>query len=421
MYCNAIYAQSGGVTAVINSSAHGVINACHRYKEQIKNLYIAKNGILGVLQEQLLDSGCFEEDMIAKLRYTPGGAFGSCRYKLKSLKENRLQYERLIEVFREHQVGYFFYNGGNDSADTCLKVSQIADELSYPIKAIHVPKTIDNDLVITDNCPGFGSVAKYVATSICEVGLDLKSMCLTSTKVFILEVMGRNTGWIAASSGLASDKLDKAPHVILFPEVIFDEDKFIDKVANVVGNYGYCVVVTAEGLKNKNGNLLSVSSDNSIDNFGHQQLGGVAPILANLIKNKLGLKYHWAVADYLQRSARHIASKTDVEQAYKLGYRAVEIALSGKNAVMPYIKRLSQYPYTWGIEDASLTEIANKEKTMPLDFISEDGFYITQKCKDYLLPLIDGEDYPPFFKGLPDYADFSMYSCISPKLQAFIN
>jgi len=399
---NAIYAQSGGVTSVINASAAGVINACRDYGHQIGTLYAGENGILGVLTEDLIDTTHEPQVLIDGLRYTPSGAFGSCRYKLKSLEQNRREYERLIEVFSAYNIGYFFYNGGNDSADTCLKVSQLANQLGYPIHAIHIPKTIDNDLVITDNCPGFGSVAKYVATSIREAGYDLESMYKTSTKVFILEVMGRNAGWIAAACGLASNNAGEPPHIILFPEVPFDEDQFIAAVKSAIDDYGYCVIAVSEGVKDKNGVELS-SSQATVDDFGHQQLGGVAPILAGIIKKRLGVKYHWAVADYLQRSARHIAAATDVEQAYVCGYRGVEFALQGQNAVMASIKRVSQEPYLWDIEAVDLNQVANHEKFMPKDFITPDGFHITPKCRDYLLPLINGEDFPPFKNGLPDY------------------
>lgn len=414
---NAIYAQSGGVTSVINSSACGVITACRENSSKIGTLYAAANGILGVLHEQLIDTSYESTEDINKLRHTPGGAFGSCRYKLKSLEQNRLEYERLIEVFRAYDIGYFFYNGGNDSADTCLKVSQIADELGYPIKAVHIPKTIDNDLVVTDNCPGFGSVAKYIATSICEAGLDLESMYLTSTKVFILEVMGRNAGWIAASAGLASNNEAQAPHIILFPEIAFNEDLFIAKVDAVVKEHGYCVIAVSEGIKDKDGVLLS-DSQQVTDDFGHKQLGGVAPVIANIIKKHLNLKYHWAVADYLQRAARHISSATDVQQAYQLGYTGVKLALDGCNAIMPYIKRVSQAPYSWEIRYAPLTEIANKEKYMPRYFITEDGFHITDECRDYLLPLIMGEDFPPFIDGMPDYVRLKKHM-VTPKLSPF--
>lgn len=398
---NAFYAQSGGVTAVINATACGVIETARQHPNQIGKVYAGRNGIIGALLEELIDTSQESAEDIARLRHTPSGAFGSCRYKLKSLEAHREQYERLIEVFKAHDIGYFFYNGGGDSADTCLKVSQISEALGYPIQAIHIPKTVDNDLPITDCCPGFGSVAKYVATSIREAGFDVASMSRTSTKVFILEVMGRHAGWITAACGLASEAEGEGPHILLFPEVEFDEEKFLAKVKETVEKYDHCVIGVSEGIKNKEGNFLSETGLK--DAFGHAQLGGVAPTIAQLVKDKLGYKYHWAVADYLQRAARHIASKTDVEQAYALGKAAVDMALAGKNAIMPAIRRLSDAPYQWDIAEAQLVQVANVEKFMPRDFITEDGFHITEACRRYLSPLISGEDYPPFKNGLPDY------------------
>ncbi len=397
---NAIYAQSGGVTAVINASACGVITTC-RDSEKIEVLYAAQNGILGILNENLIDTSFETKEDIALLRYTPGGAFGSCRYKLKNLEQNRKEYERLIEVFSAYNIGYFFYNGGNDSADTCLKVSLIAQELNYPINAIHIPKTIDNDLVVTDNCPGYGSVAKYVATSILEAGFDLNSMFATSTKVFILEVMGRNAGWIVASCGLASKEIGQPPHIILFPEIQFDLKRFLKKVLDTVSKYGYCVIAVSEGIKIQESDII----DNlrGVDAFGHRQLGGISATLANIISNELKLKCHFAIADYLQRSARHLASRTDIDQAYYLGAVAVKLALNKHNAIMPYIKRISQEPYLWEIDYVHLNEVANKEKFLPRDFIDEEGFHITKKCREYIEPLIRGEDYPLYVNGLPHY------------------
>jgi len=398
---NAFYAQSGGVTSVINASACGVIETARKHKGKIGKVFAGRNGIIGALTEDLIDTSKESAKAIAALRHTPAGAFGSCRYKLKSIEEHRAQYERLIEVFRAHNIGYFFYNGGGDSADTCLKVSQLSEKLGYPITAVHVPKTVDNDLPITDNCPGFGSVAKYIAVSTREATLDVASMAKTSTKVFVLEVMGRHAGWIAAAGALASDKDLELPIVVLFPEIAFDQAKFLAKVDATVKKFGYCTVVVSEGVKGRDGKFLS---DQGLrDAFGHAQLGGVAPVIAGLVKNELNLKYHWAVADYLQRAARHVASKTDVLQAYATGKAAVEVALKGRNSVMPAIKRVSNRPYKWKIEIAELKDVANKEKFMPRDFISDDGFGITAKCRQYLTPLIQGEDYPPYKNGLPQY------------------
>lgn len=398
---NAIYAQSGGVTAVINATACGVIETARRHRSQIGKLYAGRDGIIGVLTEDLIDTSRETPAAIRALRHTPAGAFGSCRYKLKGLEENRAQYERLIAVFKAHNVGYFFYNGGNDSADTAWKVSQISETLGYPVNCIGIPKTVDNDLVGTDNCPGFGSVAKYVAVSIREAGFDVASMARTSTKVFVLEVMGRHAGWITAACGLAAEREGDAPHILLFPEITFDPAKFLARVDQVVKQYGYCAIGVSEGLRDADGKFLSESGLK--DAFGHSQLGGVAPLIANLVKNELGYKYHWAVADYLQRSARHIASKTDVEQAYAVGKAAVEFAVKGHNAVMPVIVRKSNRPYKWAIGMAELKDIANHEKKMPRDFITGDGFHITAKCRQYLVPLIQGEDPPPYKNGLPVY------------------
>lgn len=398
---NAFYAQSGGVTAVINASACGVIETARKHKDRIGKLYAGRNGILGALEEDLIDTSKESAAAIAALRHTPSGAFGSARYKLKSLEQNRAEYERLIEVFKAHDIGYFFYNGGGDSADTCLKVSQLSSAMGYPLQAIHVPKTVDNDLPITDCCPGFGSVAKYVATSIREAGFDVESMAKTSTKVFVLEVMGRHAGWITAACGLASEAEGEAPHILLFPEIPFDQDRFIAKVEATVKRAGYCVIGVSEGLQTADGKFLSDAGLR--DAFGHAQLGGVAPVIANLVREKLKLKYHWAVADYLQRAARHIASKTDVAQAYAVGKAAVELALKGHNAVMPAIVRKSSKPYKWSVGIADLAKVANVEKKMPRDFITADGFHITAKCRTYLGPLIQGEDFPPFRNGLPRY------------------
>jgi 6-phosphofructokinase 1 len=396
---NAFYAQSGGVTAVINASACGVIETARKHKDKIGKVYAGRNGIIGALTEELIDTTKESAKAISSLRYTPSGAFGSCRYKLKSLEANKREYERLIEVFKAHNIGYFFYNGGGDSADTCYKISQLSEKLGYPVQAIHVPKTVDNDLPITDCCPGFGSVAKYIAVSTLEASYDVCSMAKTSTKVFVLEVMGRHAGWIAAAGGLVEDH--GIPVVILFPEIEFDQKKFLAKVDEKVKKYGYCSVVVSEGCHYPDGKFLA--EQGTRDAFGHAQLGGAAPVVANMVKDALGYKFHWAVADYLQRAARHIASKTDVDQAYALGKAAVELAIKGQNAVMPTVERISDKPYKWKVGVAPLSKVANVEKFMPRDFITADGFGITAKCRTYLLPLIKGEDYPPFKDGLPQY------------------
>lgn len=398
---NVFYAQSGGVTAVINASACGVIETA-RASGRFGKVFAGRNGIIGALREELIDTSLESDETIAALRHTPAGAFGSCRYKLNSLDQNRAEYERLLEVFRAHEIGYFFYNGGGDSQDTANKVATLSLEAGYPLLCIGIPKTVDNDLPVTDNCPGFGSVAKYVAVSIREAGLDVASMCESSTKVFVLEVMGRHAGWIAGAAGLAAEREGDAPHVIVFPEIAFDKDAFLAKVDACVKRFGYCAVVVSEGAHYEDGRFLAEAGTR--DAFGHAQLGGVAPFLANLVKEALGYKYHWAVSDYLQRAARHIASKTDVEQAYAMGKAAVEFALGGKNAVMPTIVRESSNPYRWKVGEAPLAKVANVEKKMPRDFISEDGFGITDAAREYFAPLIEGEDYPPYAKGLPLFA-----------------
>jgi 6-phosphofructokinase 1 len=413
---NAFYAQSGGVTAVINASACGVIETARKHKDKIGKVYAGRNGIIGALTEDLIDTSKESKSAIAALRHTPSGAFGSCRFKLKSLEDNKREYERLIEVFKAHNIGYFFYNGGGDSADTCLKVSQIGDKMGYPITAVHVPKTVDNDLPITDNCPGFGSVAKYIAVSTMEASFDVASMCATSTKVFVIEVMGRHAGWIAAAGAMASTPDHEIPIVVLFPEVEFDQKKFLSSVDEKVKKHGYCSVVVSEGVHWPDGRFLAETGLK--DAFGHSQLGGAAPVVANMIQDGLGYKYHWGVADYMQRAARHIASKSDVDQAYATGKAAVEYAVKGHNSVMPAIKRTSNKPYRWKIEMAPLSKVANVEKMMPASFISKDGFGITNKCREYLEPLIKGEDYPPYKNGLPKYVILKKVA-VPKKLDAF--
>ncbi len=398
---NAFYAQSGGVTAVINASAAAVIETARKHRTKIGKVYAGRNGIIGALTEDLIDTGKDSASAIAALKHTPAGAFGSCRYKLKGLDENRVQYERLLDVFRAHDIGYFFYNGGNDSADTCLKVSQMAEKMGYPLIAVHVPKTVDNDLPITDNCPGFGSVAKYVATSMREAAFDVASMAKTSTKVFVLEVMGRHAGWITAAVGMAEDDETPIPLVLLFPEIAFDEAKFVAAVDAKVKRYGYCCVGVSEGLKGADGKLMAEAGTR--DAFGHAQLGGVGPLIASIVKDKLDFKYHWAVADYLQRAARHLASKTDLLHSYAVGKAAVELAVAGRNAVMPAITRIADKPYRWKITEAPLAKVANVEKMLPRDFITADGYGITERARRYLAPLIRGEAPPPFKDGLPRY------------------
>ncbi len=412
---NVFYAQSGGVTAVINATACGVIETA-RKSRRIGKVLAGKNGIIGALKEELIDTSSESRKAIDGLRYTPSGAFGSCRYKLQSIEENKAEYLRLIDVFQAHDIGYFFYNGGGDSQDTANKVSQLSTELGHPITCIGIPKTVDNDLPITDTCPGFGSVAKYVAVSTMEAGLDVAAMAESSTKVFVLEVMGRHAGWIAAAAGLAKDAAGSPPHIILFPEIAFDRRHFLGKVKQIIGRYGFCVVVASEGAHYADGTF--VADAGAKDAFGHTQLGGVAPTLVDMIKAAHGYKCHWSVADYLQRAARHIASKTDVDQAYAVGSAAVKLALEGKNAVMPVIRRKSSKPYRWDIAEAPLSSVANVEKMMPRSFITRDGYGITAAAREYLSPLINGEDYPPYKGGLPKYVRLKN-QLVRKKLPAF--
>ncbi len=399
---NALYAQSGGVTAVINATALGVIEACRRHRRQIGRLYAGRDGIVGALTEDLIDLSREDPQALKALRHTPSGAFGSARYKFKDLERDLPKYQRLIDVCRAHDIGYFFYNGGNDSMDTAWKLSQLGEQLGWPLTCIGIPKTVDNDLPVTDCCPGFGSVAKYVAVSTLEASLDVASMARTSTKVFILEVMGRHAGWIAAAGGLAARRAGDPPHLILFPEIPFERERFLARVRETVEKKGYCVIVASEGARTADGKFLADMG--TTDAFGHTQLGGVAPTLAAMVKEAHGYKYHWALADYLQRAARHIASKVDVEQAHAVGVAAVELAVAGRNAVMPVIRRRSSRPYRWDIGSVAIAEVANREKMVPRHYITADGFGITGAARRYLQPLIEGEAYPPYEAGIPAYA-----------------
>lgn len=399
---NMFYAQSGGVTAVINASACGVIQTARQNGDRIGKVFAGRNGIIGALREELIDTTALSDAEVASLRYTPSGAFGSCRYKLRSFEESAAEYERLMEVFRAHDIRYFLYNGGGDSQDTAHKVSMLSQKQGFPVTCIGIPKTVDNDLPLTDTCPGFGSVAKYVAVSIREAGLDVASMCESSTRVFVMEVMGRHAGWIAGAAGLAAEEDGQPPHIILFPEIPFDRNRFLRRVQDCVQRHGFCAIVVSEGARYEDGRFLAEAGGK--DAFGHTQLGGVAPFVANMVKQELGHKFHWAVSDYLQRAARHIASKTDVDQAWAVGQAAVTFALEGRNAVMPVIVRDNDEPYRWHIGDVPLADVANVEKPMPREFITEDGFGITAAARRYLSPLIQGEDYPPYHNGLPQYA-----------------
>ena len=414
---NIFYAQSGGVTPVINATAAGVIDAYNKNKKSFGKLYVGKNGILGALNEELIDISKEDKAQLALLKQTPGGAFGSCRLKLSDFKKSKKDFDRLYEVFKKHNIRYFFYNGGGDSQDTTNKVSKFFEEKNYSIICIGLPKTIDNDLPVTDNCPGFGSVAKYIATSTLEASLDVKSMCETSTKVFILEVMGRHAGWLAASAGVIKEKAGDAPHLILFPEIQFNRSSFLKKVKETTIKYGYCVIVASEGIKDNKNKFLSDSGLK--DSFGHAQLGGVAPVLSSIITNKLKYKVHWAVSDYLQRAARHIASTVDVEQAYALGLESIKVAKLDNNNIMLTIKSTKiKQKYKWSISSTNLNNVANVEKMLPKNFIKSNGFEITRSCKEYISNLIQGEDYPSYDNGVPQYAKLECKT-IKKKLPAY--
>ena len=412
---NVLYAQSGGVTSVINATAAGVLEAGRKSK-RIGKIFAAKNGILGALNEEIIDTSFESDKEISRLKHTPGGAFGSCRYKLQDPSNIQVEYQRLLDVFVAHNIGYFFYNGGGDSQDTANKIANFTKNMGFPVQCIGIPKTVDNDIPFTDNSPGFGSVAKYIAISTKEAGLDVASMAETSTKVFILEVMGRHAGWIAAAAGLAQEKKGDPPHLILFPEIAFNKKKMISKVRATVKKHGYCVLVVSEGTKDSKGKFLADAGTK--DAFGHKQLGGVAPQIASIINSSLGFKYHWAVSDYLQRSARHIASQTDLDQAYSVGKSAIDFVLKGENAVMPIIKRKKTKKYSWEIDKVALSKVANKEKKMPRSYITKDGFGITESCKKYLRPLIQGEAYPPYRNGMPVTANLKN-KLLKKKLKGF--
>lgn len=399
---NVLYAQSGGVTATINASACGLIETARRHRSRIGRIYAARNGIIGALTEDLIDTTAEPPSAIRALLHTPGGAFGSCRFDLSPLPQGHAQYRRLIEIFRAHDIGYFFYNGGNGSAETAHLIATILPRMGYPVTSIAIPKTIDNDIVHSDSSPGFGSVAKHVATSLREAMADLASMANSSTKVFVMEVMGRHTGWIAAACGMAQDANADGPLLLLVPEITFNRNRFIAAVRTRIARYGYCAVAVAEGICLADGRRLTQAGDDGIP--AHDQLGGVAPLIAGMIRNALKVKVHWSVLDYVQRAARHIASRTDVDQAYAVGRKAVAYALHGLTNVMPVIVRTSDQPYRWQVAPKPLTGIMNREKRLPRTFLTADGYRLTARARRYFAPLIRGEAWPPFENGLPVHA-----------------
>ena len=413
---NIFYAQSGGVTPVINATASGLIEHFFKNKKYFGRFYAGKNGILGALNEELIDITSENKMELKLLSKTPGGAFGSCRLKLKDYVKSEREFQRIYEVFKAHNIRYFFYNGGGDSQDTTNKISKFFKIKGYAISCIGLPKTIDNDLPITYCCPGYGSVAKYIATSTLEASLDVKSMSQTSTKVFILEVMGRHAGWLAASSGIIKTKAEEPPHIILFPEVEFKQTDFLRKVRGVINKYGYCVIVASEGIKSKN---KFISDSGLKDSFGHAQLGGVAPVLSNMITSKLNIKVHWAVSDYLQRSARHIGSRVDVEQAYMLGKSGIDYAKKNITDVMLTIIRVNnKSKFQWKVSHTPLDNVANQEKMLPRNFIKSNGYEISKSCRSYITDLTQGEDYPSYANGFPRYANLNCKT-IKKKLKKF--
>lgn len=422
---NLFYAQSGGVTAVINASAGGVLAAARAHRDQIGRVYAGENGILGALEESLFDLSCEPASALAALRRLPGSAFGSSRYPLGTPESHPQHYSRLLEVFHAHDIRWFLYNGGGGSAGTCLHVAVAAKAAGYPLSVIHIPKTVDNDLARTDFSPGFGSVAKYTAVSVREAALDVASMARTSTQVFVMEVMGRHAGWIAAASALAQEADGRgAPHLILFPEVAFDEAGFMAKVEAIIAREGYCVIVTAEGLAIHNP-ALGEAAPEAAGEHGKDRLnvhtGKAAPYLADLIHRRLGMRCHYSVSDYLQRSARHIAASVDVDAAWRVGEAAVEMALAGRHLVMPSLRRQAgARKVRWEIVAEPLARIARQETTLPRHFISRDGYGITPRCRAYLLPLIQGEDYPPYQHGLPCYTPLRLAK-VERRLPPFSN
>jgi 6-phosphofructokinase 1 len=393
-----LYAQAGGVTAVINASAAAVIEAARARASEHGGVLAARNGVLGLLAEELVDTAALDVDDLALLRQTPGGYFGSCRFDLDDPQTNPRQFDRIFEVLAAHDVGAFLYNGGNGSMDAVLKLSQAARERGYPLVCVGVPKTVDNDLLETDCCPGFGSAAKYIATAMLEAGRDVEAMASRRGRVFVMEVMGRNAGWLAAASALAARNPDEAPHIVLLPELPFDEGRFLRKVKACVTRLGYCAITAAEGIRTADGRALM---EQGRDALGHVQLGGVGQWLARLIHRHLAYKHHWAVPDYLQRAAGHLASATDLAQAEAVGRAAVDCALDGRDAVMPAIHRLGDAPYRWEVRPVGLEGIANLERQLPPGFIAEDGFGISAAGRRYFAPLIEGEPAVRYAAGLP--------------------
>ncbi|KUJ75795.1 6-phosphofructokinase [Thiomicrospira sp. XS5] len=399
---NVIYAQAGGVTAVINASAAGVIEMVKRHPEKFGKVYAAINGIVGVLEERLTDASRFSEDTLDRLKTQPGAAFQACRFDLDGIDENPGQYQRVLEVFRTYDIGYFFYNGGNGSMVTAQKVADYCSAHGHPVTCIGVAKTIDNDLALSHCSPGFGSAAKYIATSLLEATMDLFSMHNTSTKFFALEAMGRNVGWLTIAGGLIKTAMPDVPLLILPAERPFERSKFLDRVQHLIDTKGYCVCIVSEGLMDMDGHYISIENVEHTHNNDYTQLGGVAHTLSGLVSNTFNCKTHSAVPDYLQRSASHLVSQTDWEMAYRAGKAAVQAALDGKHGVLPVIEVIDTHPLVWRYKNVDLFEVADLEKSVPDEFLTEDGMDITPAAIDYLLPLIKGERHIQYCNGLPD-------------------
>ncbi|MHC4069640.1 MAG: 6-phosphofructokinase [Planctomycetota bacterium] len=387
---NAVVAQSGGPTAVINSSACGVIQEAIK-SGKIDRVLGATNGILGVLKEELFDITAERPQIIEALKQTPAAAIGSCRYKLKSIEESKADFERILDVFKAHNIHYFFYAGGNDSMDTADKVNNLAADAGYELTCIGIPKTVDNDLAFTDHCPGYPSVAKYVATCAAEAGRDTEAL-YTADTCTILEVMGRNAGWIAAATGLASRCLEDAPHLIYMPEAAFTLEKFVKDVKQVYNELGRVFIVSGEGLKDKSGKYITADEGKfSKDSFGHVQLGGVGAMLKNVVESEVGIKARFNLLGTNQRSAMHFASLTDVNEAYMCGQMAVKAALEGENGKMITLVREDSAEYKCTTGFAQLADVANGEKKVPPEYINKAGNHITDAMRDYVRPLVHGQ------------------------------
>jgi len=415
---NVLYAQAGGVSAVINASAAAVIEKVQKHPDQFGKIYTALNGIKGVLEEALIDVSNMSSETLERLKHQPGAAFKACRFDLDPLEHNTAQYERVLEVFKTYEIGYFFYNGGNGSMVTAQKVADYCGEHGHPVICVGVAKTIDNDLDLSHCSPGFGSAAKYIATSFLEASLDIISMHETSSKFFVMECMGRNTGWLTLAAGLAKEVIPDLPLILLPAERAFNKTLFIQKVEQLISEKGYCVCAVSEGLQDEQGEYLAIAGIEHTLERDYTQLGGVGSYLSHMVSQHIQSKTHCAVPDYLQRSASHIVSQTDWQMAYDAGKASVEAALRGAHGVLPIIEVTGENPLTWCFKTVELEAVANLEKTVPDNFLTEDGMDITPAALDYLRPLIQGERPVHFKNGLPDIAIMSFVQ-VQKKLTPF--